>query len=167
MGNLLFSPSGRIGPSAYMKGMLVLAVISAIISLIPLVSTGLGVAASFIGLVLIIPFIFLGIKRSHDAGRSGWMVLTHIVIAIIVSVALSYLLQMVGMAPDDAAVKAAGESGDLAAVMEATGELAKASAIPSAVTSLIGTAIIAFLVNMFNKSDAGDNQYGPATHGDS
>ncbi|GLQ22079.1 DUF805 domain-containing protein [Algimonas porphyrae] len=164
MGNLLFSPSGRIGPSAYMKGMIVLAVISAIISLIPMFSPSLGMILGFVSLILIIPFIFLGIKRSHDAGKSGWMVLTHILLYIGVAVALGFLLQAIGMGPSaeaEAAIEAASESADLGEVMRLSGELAQDQALPSAVASLVGTLVSAFLVNMFNKQDPGDNQYGP------
>ncbi len=164
MGNLLFSPSGRIGPSAYMKGMIVLAVISAVISIIPLFSPGLAMILGLASIILIIPFVFLGIKRSHDAGKSGWMVLTHILLFIGVSVALTFILGALGLGPSpemEAAVNAAGESGDLGEVMRLSGEMAKESAIPSAVASLVGTLLSAYLVNMFNKQDSGDNQYGP------
>lgn len=164
MGNLLFSPSGRIGPSAYFKGMIILAVISAIISIIPLFSPGLAMVLGLLSIILIIPFIFLGIKRSHDAGKSGWMVLTHLLLVIGVSVAITYILQALGMGPSaeaEAAVTAAGETGDLGEVMRLSGELAKETAIPSAISSLVGTAISAYLINMFNKQDAGDNQFGP------
>jgi hypothetical protein len=61
----------------------------------------------------------------------------------------------------EAAVTAAGESGDLGEVMRLAGELAKETALPSAIGSLVGTLISAYLINMFNKQDAGDNQYGP------
>lgn len=164
MGNLLFSPSGRIGPSAYMKGMIILAVISAIISIVPMFSPGLAMILGFASLILIIPFIFLGIKRSHDAGKSGWMVLTHILLYIGVSVALVFVLQALGMGPSaeaEAAIEAAGEAADLGEVMRLSGELAQEQALPSAVSSLVGTLVSAFLVNMFNKQDSGDNQFGP------
>lgn len=164
MGNLLFSPSGRIGPNAYMKGMIVLAVISGIIAIVPLISPGLAMVLGIVSLVLIIPFIFLGIKRSHDAGKSGWMVLTHIALAIGVSVAITFILQAIGLGPSaeiEAAVAAAGASGDLGEVMRLSGDMAKETAIPSAISSLVGTLISAYLVNMFNKQDAGDNQFGP------
>lgn len=117
-----------------------------------------------LSIILIIPFIFLGIKRSHDAGKSGWMVLTHLLLVIGVSVAITYILQALGMGPSaeaEAAVTAAGETGDLGEVMRLSGELAKETAIPSAISSLVGTAISAYLINMFNKQDAGDNQFGP------
>jgi len=164
MGNLLFSPSGRIGPSAYMKGMIVLAVISAVINIVPLFSPGLAMILGFASLILIIPFIFLGIKRSHDAGKSGWMVLIHIVIFIIVSIALYFVLKTLGLGPSpemQAAVNAAGEAGDIGEVMRLSGEMAKGTAIPSAISSIVGTLVSAYLINMLNKQDSGDNQYGP------
>ena len=164
MGSLLFSPSGRIGPSAYMKGMIILAVISAIISIVPLFSAGLAVILSFVSILLIIPFVFLGIKRSHDAGKSGWMVLLHLLLYIGVAVALTMILQAVGIGPSEeaqAAIDAAAEAGDLGETMRLSGELAQEQAIPSAISSIVGTLISAFLINMFNKQDPGDNQYGP------
>ena len=164
MGSLLFSPSGRIGPSAYMKGMIVLAVLNAVISLVPLINPGLAMILSVVALILLMPFIFLGIKRSHDAGKSGWMVLTHILLFFGVGAALSFLLQTIGMGPSpeiEEAMNAAAEAGDMGEVMRMTGEMAKDQAIPGAVSSLVGTVISAYLVNMFNKQDDGDNQFGP------
>lgn len=169
MGNLLFSPSGRIGPDAYFKGMMIIAVISALINLLLFVSVGLAMVVSLIGLVLLIPLVFLGIKRSHDAGKSGWMVLTHLLLYFGVSFALSFILQNVlGIgAVDQDAINAAAESGDLSAIMDAAGAAAKAAAIPGAISGLVATAASAFLINMLNPSDPGANQYGPATLGDS
>lgn len=42
MANLLFSPSGRVGPGAFLKGVGILAAIGAVIALLPLVSYQLG-----------------------------------------------------------------------------------------------------------------------------
>ena len=170
MGNLLFSPSGRIGPDAYFKGMLVLAVVSAVISLLPMISIGLAMVGSILGLVLLIPFIFLGIKRSHDAGKSGWMVLAHILLYFGVAFALSMIFNLIGFGTpevDEAAMNAAAEAGDLGAVMDVAGQAARAAAIPSAISGFLATLASAFLINMLNPSDPGANQYGPATLGDS
>jgi len=170
MGNLLFSPSGRIGPDAYFKGMMIIAVISAAINLLLFISVGLAMIVSLIGIVLLIPFIFLGIKRSHDAGKSGWMVLTHLLLYFGVSAVLAFIFNMIGFGVgevDQAAINAAAESGDLGAVMDVAGASAKAAALPGAISGLIATAVSAFLVNMLNPSDPGANQYGPATLGDS
>ncbi|WP_298918423.1 DUF805 domain-containing protein [uncultured Algimonas sp.] len=165
MGNLLFSPSGRIGPSAYFKGVMILGVISALASLLGL--TG-AFAMTFvilgILLVLLVSFVMLGIKRSHDAGKTGWMVLTHILLYLGVSTALDFILKAVGLGPDpelQARVMEAQQSQDVTASMELTGEALQAAAIPGAISSIIGAVIVAYLINMFNKQDLGDNQYGP------
>jgi len=160
MGNLLFSPSGRIGPSAYMKGIIIIAVVGLILSVLPLLSPMLSILG-IVGLVTFYIFIALGIKRSHDAGKSGWMVLTHILLSIGVSAVIMTIVGMItGVSLGD--VFSSAFSGDqeaaeaAAAAFEAPGYL-----IPSALGSFAGTLITGYLVNMFNKQDVGDNQFGP------
>lgn len=160
MGNLLFSPSGRIGPGAYMKGIIIIAVIGAVIGILPILSPALG-ALGVVGLVTFYIFIALGIKRSHDAGKSGWMVLTHILLSIGVSVVTVVIVGIItglslgdlfstAMSGDQDAAEAA------AAAFEAPGYL-----IPATIVSFIGQIVTGYLINMFNKQDPGDNQFGP------
>ena len=54
MGNLLFSPSGRIGPAAYMKGIFFLAIAGLIISF----SALLGPAAMVGGLLGLVVLVY-------------------------------------------------------------------------------------------------------------
>ena len=61
------------------------------------------------------------------------------------------------------AVTAAAESGDLSAVMEVSKDLAKKTAIPSAIAGLVGSFVAAFVINMLNKADSHENQFGPAS----
>lgn len=166
MGNLLFSPSGRIGPSEYMKGIIIITVVSLILNFLPLISPALAMLG-IIGFVLFYCFIALGIKRSHDAGKSGWMVLIHILIAIIVMVVTGFITGMVtGVSAGDAFSLAM--SGDTAAVEELTAKtMSFGYLLPANLIGAAGTLLIGFLVNMLNKSDPDDNQYGPATLGDS
>ncbi len=161
MMNLMFSPNGRIGPSAYLKGMLIIGAISAVVNLLLFVNVALAVVISILGLVFYVVVIMMGIKRSHDAGKSGWMSITHLLLLFGISAVLGFVLTAIGMGVDDAAITAAGESGDLSAIMEATGDAMKAAAIPGAISSFLTFAVTGFLVNMFNKQDMGDNQYGP------
>ena len=160
MMNLLLSPSGRIGPSAYMKGMIIIAVIGAVINLLPLISPALGILG-LLGLVLFYSLIALGIKRSHDAGKSGWMVLTHILLVFGVGTAVSIVVAMVtGVNLGD--IFGAAFSGDLEAAEAASAAVSSPGyLIPSAIGGIASYAISAFLINMFNKQDMGDNQYGP------
>ena len=171
MGNLLFSPNGRIGPQAFFKGMMILAVISAVITLSGLVSFQLSQILGFVSLLLIIPFFFLLIKRSHDAGKSGWMSIVWFILWIIIFVILGMLVNAImpsaAQAELETALEAAmtegGGFGDIMALTKEMGPaIARQTAIPSALAGLVGTAIAAYLINMLNKHDDHENQYGPA-----
>ena len=167
MGNLLFSPSGRIGPSEFTKGIMILAVISAVLTLLPMVSMSLAMIGGLVSLLLLVPFFMLNIKRAHDAGKSGWMSIVHFIIYIILGVALSFLVGMFFAGSVDpeamqAAAEEAAAAGDLAGVMEAAGDAAKAQAIPSAIGGLVISYIFAMIINAINKKDMHENQYGPA-----
>ena len=165
MGNLLFSPKGRIGPSEFMKGMIILAVVSTVLGLLALVSMKAAMVGSVVSLVFLYPLFCLLIKRSHDAGRSGWMSLAWFVLLIIVSVIVSQLVMMV-MGGDaakelEAAMEEAVTSGaGMSDILAMTGEVAKTTAIPSAIASLIATVLGAYVINLLNKSDPDENQYG-------
>jgi len=162
MGNLLFSPSGRIGPSEFIKGIMIIAVISAVLTLLPMVSMSLAMVGGLVSIVLLYPLFCLLIKRSHDAGKSGWMSIVWFIIFVIIALVLSQLVTMFFGGDAQEAVTAAAESGDLSAVMEVSKDLAKKTAIPSAIAGLVGSYISAFVINMLNKRDDHENQYGPA-----
>jgi uncharacterized membrane protein YhaH (DUF805 family) len=180
MGNLLLSPSGRIGPAAFMKGMIVLAVISGIISLTGLFSFQISKILGFVSFLLIIPLFFLLIKRSHDAGKSGWMSIVWFILWFVILIVFSMILGAVMPSAAEAEMtlameaRMAGVTG-FGEIMEVTKEiadefgptLAKQAAIPSAIAGLVATGAAAFLINLINKSDGHDNQFGPATTGDS
>ena len=176
MGNLLFSPSGRIGPAAFMKGMMVLAAIGAITSLSGLVSFQLSQILGFVAFLLIIPLFFLLVKRSHDAGRSGWMSIVWFILWVVVYIVISMIIGAVMPSAAEAELKEAlegvltdgGGLGDIVALSKEMGPaVAKGAAIPGAIMGLVSTGVAAFLINMINKSDNHDNQFGPATSGDS
>lgn len=160
MGNLLFSPSGRIGPSAYMKGIIIIAIINAVLGVLPLLSSALAVL-SIAGLITFYIFIALGIKRSHDAGKSGWMVLTHILLWFGVGAVTVILVGMItGVSLGD--IFSTALSGDIEATEAATAAVeAPGYVIPSVIAGFVGQLVTGYLVNMFNKQDAGDNQFGP------
>ncbi len=158
MGNLLFSPSGRIGPSDYFKGMMIIAVIGALLSLLTLVSPTLGMVGSLASIVFLYCFFAMTIKRTHDAGRSGWMSIVWFIVLIVISIIISSIIGAItGVGMMD--LINASMSGDV----ELTQELTKKSVLPSAVGGLISYAVGAYVINMLNKGDPGDNQYGPAT----
>lgn len=163
MGNLLFSPSGRIGPGQFMSGVTVLIVISLILALLPIFVPALTVLG-IVGLVLIWCWIVLWIKRYHDAGKSGWMCLLPIIVLIILSAIMSSVLA--GMFVDTAAAEAmaeAAEAGDFSGLMKmaGTGGMTTTGAIISAVASAVLSYVVAMVFNGMIKHDAHDNQYGP------
>ncbi|HID35987.1 MAG TPA: DUF805 domain-containing protein, partial [Ghiorsea sp.] len=160
MGNLLFSPSGRISPSEFMKGAIILIAIGAILQLLNLVSIKLAMGLGFtIGLVTIWCWVVLWVKRFHDASKSGWMSLVVILAWLVIAWIIS-LLVMPFFAGDTAqqaaemqvAMEAATEAGDFGAIwgtaMEAAGAQAKKTAIPSAIMGIVVSGAVAYIGNM-------------------
>ena len=173
MANLLFSPSGRIGPSAFLKGVAIVSVIGAIIALVPLFSFTLGSTLSLVSIVLLVPLFMLVIKRLHDSGKSGWLSILFVILIGLVGVVLQSVAQSMFGGEASQAMKAATEElatsgAGFAEIMAATSELAleygpaiaKSTAIPSAIAGFVGTMLGAFLVNLILKQDAHENQYG-------
>ena len=173
MANLLFSPSGRIGPSAFLKGVGIVAAIGAVLTLAPLISYKLGTMLGLVSIVLLFPLFCLVIKRLHDSGKSGWLSILFVILIGIVAIVLQSIAgSMFGgpaMADMQAATEELATSGaGLGEIMAATAELteeygpaiAKATAIPSAIAGFVGTMAGAFLVNLILKQDQAENQYG-------
>lgn len=173
MANLLFSPSGRIGPSAFLKGVGILAAIGAVLTLVQLVDYKLGSMLAMASIILLFPMFCLVIKRLHDSGKSGWLSILFVILIGIVAVILqSVASSMFGgsaMADMQSATEELATSGaSLGEIMAATAELteeygpaiARSTAIPSAIAGFIGTMLGAFLTNVILKQDAHENQYG-------
>ncbi len=160
MGNLLFSPSGRIGSSDFQKGALILIVLAIILSLPGVLGLpeGISTVIELLGIVLIWCWIALWIKRYHDAGKSGWMSLIPIIlyIVIFIGVIFGYAGNEIGQ------LMAAATDPDAAAEAEAAFD-AKTGGIAFLAISAVISAVIALGFNAMIKSDPDDNQFGPAT----
>ena len=173
MGNLLFSPSGRISHSQLIKGALIVSALLFVIKALPLVSVSIAGIIAIIGLALIYCWVALFIKRAHDAGKSGW--LSIIPVLLIVGVGLFVVEPILQrtfageeMAAAEAAILAAVEEGGIGGAFGAASgpeaiAAAKAAALPVAAGRFIFSMLVAFLFSLLMKSDPGDNQYGPAT----
>lgn len=162
MGNLLFGFGGRIGPADFQKAAIVLIVISAILSLLPLINMSLSMLG-IVGLILIWPWIAIWTKRYHDAGKSGWMMLVPFVVMIILSIVASQVVNVI--APiDTSAAEAAAASGDFMAIIQSSLEAAKPQILPSTVGNVIVSLAVVFVFNSMIKSDPEENRFGPATN---
>ena len=162
MGNLLFSPSGRIGPGQFMSGVLVLVIAGFVLAALPAISPALSLVG-IIGLVMYWCWVVLWVKRYHDGGKSGWMCLIPIIVYLVIGTIISVILA--GMFIDVDAIAdltEASESGDLGALMGMMGGgvTKTGTLIIAAVTSAV-SYLIAMIFNKAIAHDAHDNQFGP------
>lgn len=173
---LFFSPSGRIGPAAYLKGMIIIGVLFGFANFLPRFNPIMGSFAFGIGMLIAIwPVVAMGIKRAHDSGKSGWFGLVFLLILIVVYFILSAVAGMfVGqdelLAMKEAldSVKGTTDMAELTAVMNEYGRpYYEKAALPSAIASFLSFPAAAFISNMLAKSEPNENRFGPQTFGDS
>lgn len=170
MANLLFSPSGRIGPSAFLKGMGIVAVVSALFHLFMFKGIVWGYGMMFLAFVLLFyPMLALLIKRLHDSGKSGWLGLLFLILMVVIYFIITSFIG--GMfAKDEALVfqeamlelqgNVVTPEEQFAIMGEAGDPYAKKLAIPVALLAAVSIMLGAFLVNLILKQDAHENQYG-------
>jgi len=160
MGNLLFSPSGRIGPNEFMKGAIILIIVAIVIAIPNL----LGMPDVVVNILSILSFVtlwcwvVLWVKRYHDGGKSGWTCLLPIMIYLVIFLIIMAVLLGSGfMEVFEATTNGASE--DELAEMERA--LTQKTALPIMIASSVLSFAIAFLFNKTIKQDMHDNQYGP------
>lgn len=162
MMNLLFSPSGRMNSGEFMKAAITLIVLAVILSIPSLMgmSQGLQTILGIVSFLLIIPWIFIWIKRYHDGGKSGWMSLLPILVyAVVLGILMSVMMGDVFAYTMQAASEGAGAmDADMEAEIEA---MTKAKAVPMTIASTVVSLAIAFLFNATIKQEPNDNQFGP------
>jgi len=172
MGNLLFSPKGRINQASFMKGMIILGVFFGLINLLPMFNPLMGSFALMIAIiVLIYPTIALFIKRCHESGKSGWLSIVLLVLFCIIYVIFSSVVgQFFGKEEGEAfkaAVESVKESTDPAEIFGTMNEFGKPFyakvGIPNALVSFLAFPVTAFITNLIFKPDDHENQFGPAS----
>lgn len=168
---LYLSPNGRIEQATYWRAVITLFVIGAVLSAISAyVSPFLGM----IGIVLIWPWIAVHVKRFHDAGKTGWMTLAMVVLAIVVSLVAGVILRPL-FGVDVAAMQetmmrdmedmASSDPGSaMAYAMEQSKKMSQAQLLPGILSSASVTAVVGFVMSLF-QTDPNDNQYGPGPAG--
>ena len=161
MGNLLFSPNGRINSGEFMKGAVILVIIGVILSLPGTFGMkGIGTALGVLSYLLAFPWVVIWIKRYHDGGKSGWMCLVPLIVyAVLLMVVMAALLggefsQMIELA----------SSGASQAEQEAFAEgMMKGKEVPFTLAGAATSLVVAFLFNSMIKRDDHENQFGPAS----
>ena len=152
--NTMLNPQGRIGPVTFRNAAMILIAIGAILTLLPLALPALA-ALSFVSLLLIYPWVVIWVKRLHDAGKSGWMFLVVLVLYLIVSSASSQFISA-QFAPAQAPV---ANPTDLSAVMASMTAHMQATALPSAIVSVVISLAFVFAGNALLRSDPAPNAF--------
>ena len=144
---LLFSFEGRTRRSHFWIGWLICFGASAVANMIPIIG-------QLISLALIWPNLAIAVKRLHDMGKSGWLVVIPWVAAIVGGIAA---IAMMGVS---ALSNASGlEDGDPAAIMALLGPA-------MGIIAVIGLICLGFLLWIgLAEGQPGDNRYGPNPKG--
>lgn len=160
MGNLLFSPSGRIGSGEFIKAAIILIVIMVLLSVPTILGMDtLEAILTVLSLALIYPWVVIWIKRYHDAGKSGWMCLIPIAAFLIGYIVLFTVLLWDVFAMS---IELASQGASEAEIEEQIGELDEAKlATQFTIASTVLSIAVAFLFNAMIKQDSGDNKFGP------
>jgi len=163
MGNLLFSPSGRINPSEFTKAAIILIALGLLFGIPGAMGMTGAVAtiAGILGFVLLYPWVVIWIKRYHDAGKSGWTCLVPIVIYIIATLVLMSVL----LGGEFMEIFQAASEGASSAETDAMAEsmTTGGSGIKIIIASTLLSAAIALGFNAIIKRDDHENQFGPAS----
>lgn len=152
----LFDPEGRMGPDAFLRAALILVVIGALLSLLPLVTASMML--SMVSLVLVYPWAVIWIKRLHDAAKPGWMFAPILVLYLIVAWGSAYFISQF-FAPEQGP-----QPTDFSSAMAMARERAQLVAIPSAIVSVFISFVFVLIGNALLKSDPGPNAYDPPDH---
>ena len=167
MGNLLFSPTGRVNSSEFMRGAMVLIAITFMLTALPALNAQLGAVLGLLGLVVVWCWIALFVKRYHDGNKPGWMCLIPIVIFLLLAFILSAIVTNMFAGEENLILAQMMAEGGLKAVMSKEGQelsmlVTQKAAVPKAISGAILSYAIAFVFNAMIKHDPQDNQYGPA-----
>ncbi len=157
--NLLFSPSGRIGPAEFMRAALILIALGLVFSLPEFLGLPdvVSLICNVLSLVLIYCWVVIWIKRYHDAGKDGILCLLPIGIYII----LAIILMAVIMGGPLMEMTQAASEGASKAQQEA---IMQPVILPMAIAGTVLNLAVAFFFNKIIKSDPLDNKFGPPTN---
>ena len=164
--HVLLSPKGRIGPSDFGRGLILL---TGVMMLVQIASALVAPAFGILQYPLVFSYVCVFGKRLHDSGRTAWLYLAFLAgYFFIVTVGSAFLLPM--LSPDAFSMQAefqkVAQSGGIAAAFDAMTQdaqkLARQSVLTTVVTFLIASGILGLIGGRL-KSDTSSNAYGPPT----
>ncbi|XBQ15993.1 MAG: DUF805 domain-containing protein [Oceanicaulis sp.] len=156
----LFVPNGRISKGGFATGAIILIVIGFVSGIIPLfmsMAAATGIT-TLLGIVVAYCWVALWIKRFHQGGMSGWWT----VLVVIVWMIANYAVGQAVILMSGIDMSAMQGSTNFSEIMAMSQEIARETALPTAIANAVVSAIFAFGLNAFLKSEAGENKYGPA-----
>ncbi len=162
MGNLLFSPYGRIGSNAFNKAGYILILLGAAFSMTkvfgPVVSGFFGIFS----FLLLYPWMCIWIKRLHNGDKSGWMVFLYILIYIAILTGSMVLVLTVYGGEELSDIISEQMAGELS-TMEYTQRLeaiAPRFALPATIAGILSSLLTLFIGDKTIPNDEGENQFG-------
>lgn len=162
MGNLLFSPNGRIARNRFWQGMVILTVASVLVAAGAVM---LGTLFSLLGYALIYPYICVYGKRLHDVGLTAWWVIGVWLGTVFFNFIVSLFLTPFFMGEEERAIQEEMTErmlgGDLSGMMEGA-EILAAQLLPLTLFLTVLTNFVAALVVGLLPTDPRENKHGPA-----
>lgn len=159
MGNLLFSPSGRINSGEFLKAALILIAVGFVLNLPSLL--GMKAIATPLGLLsylLAYPWIVIWVKRYHDSGKSGWMCLIPLLVYIVIFLVAMFM----ALGNEIGQIFELAASGASQAEQEAAAEgMIEGKEMLVGMIGIVASLVVVLLFNALIKHDDHENQFGP------
>lgn len=169
---LYLSPNGRIDQQVYWRAVLTLFGISAAISVL---GAFVNPLFGLLGLVFVWPWIAVHVKRFHDAGKTGWLTVALVALALVLYVILG--LAVPGLFGVDTAeieaemqreMERASSRNDggamFSAMMDGARRANQAQLVSGIVSTGIVTGVLGAIMGLL-RTDPNDNQHGPGPGG--
>lgn len=165
MGNLLFSPTGRIGSQDFMKAGVILIIVGIVLSLLQKSNPSMALIVLAGNLVLLYPWVCIWIKRLHNGNKSGALIFGYIglYIALLMVLTLVAMLMFSDGTVWDAAKAYAQKEISYAEYMSVIeNSAANDLALPSLIAGVLASFMTLVIADKATPNDVDDNQFGPA-----
>lgn len=168
---LYLTPNGRIDQQTYWRAVLTLFGISAAISVLSAYVTPL---IGILSLLFIWPWIAVHVKRFHDSGKTGWLTVPLVLLAMVCFLVLGAVVPgLFGVNTAEMQVEFQREmervSQDdpgrvFAVMMDGVARMSQAQLVPEIVTTGLVTGILGAVMGLM-RTDPNDNAHGPGPGG--